>query len=115
MDGLQCYPAFLADCHAALSENGWAAFNYFNGHIETLEAIKNLEEQFDAVYTCYLFTGNLIALAAKKAPDAGDSLLAERARHLEKHLGFSIVNHFLNLDLVTQENLVLLDSRSPVF
>lgn len=86
-----------------------------NTDSEMLEAIKNLEAQFDAVYTCYLFTGNLIALAAKKTPEVGNSPLVERARRLEKHLGFSIASHFLHLDLVTQEKLSLLNSRSPVF
>ncbi len=115
LDEIQCHPGFLADCHTALSENGWAAFNYFNEHAETPEAIKNLEEQFDAVYTCYLFTGNLIALAAKKAPDADPDLLVERARRLEKHLGFSIVNHFLQLTPITQENPDRLNNPGPVF
>lgn len=112
---VQYNPEFLASCHDMLSENGWAAFNYFSGQAETVDAVECLEEQFGAVYSCYLLTGNLIVLAAKKAPDMDHDLLLERARRLEKHLGFSIVNHFLRLTPITPENLDWLNNPGPVF
>lgn len=115
LDEVQRHPAFLSNCHAMLSENGWAAFNYFNGHAETLEAIKSLEEQFDAVYTCYLFTGNLIVLAAKQSPNKDHADLVERVKRLERLLGFPIVNHFLRLTPLTQENRAWLNTPSPTF
>lgn len=103
LDTVQCHPEFLSNCHAMLSGNGWAVFNFFNDHAETLEAIKSLGEQFGAVYTCRLFADNLIVLAAKTAPELPRSLLVERAERLEKHLGFPIINHFFRLTPATQE------------
>lgn len=115
LDEVQRHPGFLSDCHAMLSENGWVAFNYFNGHAETLDAIKSLEEQFEAVFTCYLFTGNLIVLAGKQSPDKDHAGLVARAKRLERHLGFPLVNHFLRLNSVSQENRAWLNSPGPVF
>lgn len=115
LDEVQHHPGFLSSCHAMLSEYGWAAFNYFSGHAETLDAIKSLEEQFDAVYTCYLFTGNLIVLAAKQSPNTDHADLVERAKCLERHLGFPIANYFLRLTPLTRENRAWLNSPDPVF
>ena len=60
-------------------------------------ALRMLEKKFNAVFTCNLFTGNLIVLASKTALEPLSPALKSRASSLEKRLGFSILNHYLRL------------------
>ncbi|EAZ99859.1 spermidine synthase [Marinobacter sp. ELB17] len=115
MDPQQCRADFLSRCHDVLDEGGWAVFNFFNYQSETGNALRLLDKKFEAVFTCHMFTGNLIVLASKVRPGQARAEFKSRALSLEKHLGFPILNHFLRLTLFRGGNHNGSGENSPFY
>lgn len=113
MDPQQCRIDFLHQCHEVLQDDGWVVFNFFNEKNETRNALRMLEKKFNAVFTCHLFTGNLIVLASKTDPELLSPELKSRASALEKHLGFPLLSHFLQLGRFRSDSRVGVGEGSP--
>jgi len=100
MSDIQLQAAFISNSYKSLGENGCMVINFHSLPDEESSVIKQVREQFSAVYMCDVFKGNWIVFCIKSELSLDNSDLKTHAVNLGKKMELPMKYFYKQLRII---------------